>query len=671
MITFPFPWLLALLPLPFILARLIPEYRSVQSSIRIPRLQRLAGLTGQEPSSGSVVMKRSTSSWIVLGLVWVCAVVSFARPQLIGEPITRTTPSRDLLLAVDLSGSMNTEDFTDVDGNQVNRLVACKQVLDDFLTRREGDRVGLIFFGTAAFVQAPFTEDLELCRTLLDEAQVGMAGPQTVIGDAVGLALTVFERSEQDDRVLIVLTDGNDTGSKVAPQEAAKIAKDKGVTIYTIAVGDPQAVGEEKIDEEVLQDMASQTGGGFYRADDQKQLEQIYSKLDALATQELESESYLPKTDLFYWPLGAFLGIGLIYHGFFAAKQLITSHGPRAKAIAAAASIAMVMLTGANGSTAVIPATGFHFLRPFWLLILFPVALIVIAILKRQDARYGLQGLIDPPLLKHLLVQPESARKFGPIQLLACAWFLAAVGLAGPTWQREPSPFANDQAVVIFVQEVTPSMLAQDIQPSRLQRSVHKIRDLLALRPGTDSALIAYSGSAHLVMPITSDANIIESFAGELDPGIMPREGDAVSDAIQLASEQFKSAGRPGSVVLITDGIDTGQNQLLERNKETPVHILAIAGDQSKPLPLDSPPAPAIDVPALEQSAQTAGATLTVVTADNKDVNALSRYITTSFVAAQQDDGGERWKDMGYWLTPMVTLIAFFWFRPGWMVKWE
>src|SRR5262249_17431390 len=153
---------------------------------------------------------------------------------------------RDLLVAVDLSGSMETKDFTDAAGQTVDRLTAVKQVLDEFLSRRAGDRVGLIVFGNAPFVQAPFPQDLEVGRELLAETRVGMAGPKTAVGDAIGLAVTVFDRSDVPEKVLIVLTDGNDTGSLVPPQKAAEVAKDRGVVIHTVAVGDPRAAGEEK-----------------------------------------------------------------------------------------------------------------------------------------------------------------------------------------------------------------------------------------------------------------------------------------------------------------------------------------------------------------------------------------------------------------------------------------
>jgi Ca-activated chloride channel family protein len=178
-----------------------------------------------------------------------------------------------------------------------------KQVLDGFLSRRQGDRVGLIVFGNAPFVQAPFTQDLDLCRELLDETQVGMAGPKTALGDAIGQAVTVFERSEVPERVLIVLTDGNDTGSLVPPQKAAEVAKDRNIRIETVAVGDPKAAGEDKLDETTLKQVAETTGGGYSHADNREELEAIYQRLDQLPTRPAPTVTHRPRRDLFAWPL--------------------------------------------------------------------------------------------------------------------------------------------------------------------------------------------------------------------------------------------------------------------------------------------------------------------------------------------------------------------------------
>jgi Ca-activated chloride channel homolog len=209
---------------------------------------------------------------------------------------------------------MQTQDFTDSAGKKVDRLTAVKEVLNEFLRRRQGDRVGLIFFGTAPFVQAPFTEDLAVCRELLDEAQVGMAGPQTALGDAIGLAITLFEHSSAKEKVLIALTDGNDTSSKILPTKAAEIAKEKGIVIHTVAVGDPTAVGEEAFDVETLKKVATTTGGLYSFAADQGRLDEIYQRLDQIETRQAESISYRPRIDIYYLPLAIALLVSFLQH---------------------------------------------------------------------------------------------------------------------------------------------------------------------------------------------------------------------------------------------------------------------------------------------------------------------------------------------------------------------
>jgi Ca-activated chloride channel family protein len=245
----------------------------------------------------------------------------------VGEPQTRAVPTRDLLLAVDLSGSMETADFTDASGARVERIDAVKQVLDGFLARREGDRVGLIVFGTAAFLQAPFTDDLDVCRLLLDEMQVRMPGPRTALGDAIGLAITVFEESELDERVLILLTDGNDTGSRVPPDKAAAVARDRGIVVHAVAVGDPTAAGEEKLDEAALRAVADTTGGVYAFAGDRDELEAVYGRLDALDTREVEVRTHRPRRELFHWPVGALLLLSLALLGALHLPALLPGRG--------------------------------------------------------------------------------------------------------------------------------------------------------------------------------------------------------------------------------------------------------------------------------------------------------------------------------------------------------
>ena len=313
MLTIAHPWLLLLIPLPWLIRKLLPAHHERKQAVRVPFMQRIAQSLNLQPGNELVVSKRPTSQWLMLSLAWLCLVAAIACPQWLEEPIIKELPMRDLLVAVDLSGSMEAKDFTDSEGNSIDRLTAVKQVLDSFLARRDGDRVGLILFGSAAFVQAPFTDDLDVVRELLDEAQIRMLGPRTMLGDAMGLAINQFERSEVDERVLIVLTDGNDTGSLIPPDRAAVIARDNGVVVYTIAIGDPAAVGEQALDEKTLKTIATTTGGDYFRANDREELEAIYDNLDEINPRQVETQSYRPLSDLYAWPLAAGILLSLLY----------------------------------------------------------------------------------------------------------------------------------------------------------------------------------------------------------------------------------------------------------------------------------------------------------------------------------------------------------------------
>lgn len=312
MLVLAYPWALLLMPLPALVWWFAPPYREIKRGLRVPFLDKLSRLTGQSASDGAVVRSSSLLEKVVLVIIWTSIVIAVARPQRLEEPLTRTLPARDMLLAVDLSGSMETADMLDDAQQPVSRLDAVKATLDDFLTRRAGDRVGLIFFGNAPFLQAPFTEDLETCRILLQEAQVRMAGPRTMLGDAIGKSVHVFEESELEDQVLILLTDGNDTGSLVPPVKAAEIARDQDIVIHTIAFGSPQAIGEEAFDEETLKQIASTTGGSYFFASDAQELEGVYEAIDRIHPVEADSISHRPVTDLFHLPLAAAFLLSLI-----------------------------------------------------------------------------------------------------------------------------------------------------------------------------------------------------------------------------------------------------------------------------------------------------------------------------------------------------------------------
>jgi Ca-activated chloride channel family protein len=221
------------------------------------------------------------------------------------------------MLAIDLSGSMDYRDFPDQQGQMVRRFDAVQRVVGRFVAERDSDRVGLIVFGDRAYLQLPFTRDLETARALVDLMDVGMAGPRTAVGDAIGLSIHSFESSEVDERLLILLTDGNDTASKMTPINAAEIAKLNQVEIYTIGVGDPNATGEERVDFDTLKAIADRTGGEFFNAQDETTLEQVYRRIDELAVADVKTTAWRPRESMVHWPAGisvlvALLGYGLL-----------------------------------------------------------------------------------------------------------------------------------------------------------------------------------------------------------------------------------------------------------------------------------------------------------------------------------------------------------------------
>lgn len=303
MFEFANPWMFIALPLPLLVHWLFPAYKESQDSIRVPFFQRLVELTGQKPKKGAIILQRVLFQKLWIPATWILLVVALAKPLWIGDPIEQTKSARDLMVAVDLSGSMETADFKAADGKEISRLAAVKHVLAEFAEQREHDRLGLIVFGDSPYLQTPFTDDHRTWLTLLTETEIGMAGQSTMFGDAIGLAIKLFENSETKNRVLIVLTDGNDTGSKVLPVEAAKIAENKKVTIYTIAVGNPETVGEEALDLGVMKAIAEITGGQFYQALDRPQLQQIYKDIAKLEPEEHETLSFRPRLSLHHYPL--------------------------------------------------------------------------------------------------------------------------------------------------------------------------------------------------------------------------------------------------------------------------------------------------------------------------------------------------------------------------------
>jgi Ca-activated chloride channel homolog len=316
MIDFAWPWVFALLPLPLLARWLLPVAR--RQPVRALRMPILDELEQASSLPGTASGGRRPWQLTLAGLIWLLLIGAAARPEWLGEPIELPAAGRDLMLAVDLSGSMREEDFQLAE-RRINRLQATKVVASDFLQRRVGDRVGLILFGERAYLQAPLTFDRGTVRTLLNEAAIGLAGAEaTAIGDAIGLAVKRLRDRPASGRVLVLLTDGVNNAGAIAPVKAAELAAAQGLKIYTIGIGAESVqvrdlLGMRRVnpsrdlDEKTLKAIADATGGRYFRARDTAELEEIYRVIDALEPVAQDARVFRPIRALYPWPLGAAL----------------------------------------------------------------------------------------------------------------------------------------------------------------------------------------------------------------------------------------------------------------------------------------------------------------------------------------------------------------------------
>ncbi len=309
-----YSWLLVLLPLPLFLYWLLPAYKEEQASLRLSFFSYISSAIGVTPQLGAVVPRTNWMEKFLAPICWCVIVLALARPQRVEPPIQKIQPGRDVMLALDISQSMETPDFWSPKGKRMRRVDAVKQVVINFIRRRTNDRIGLIVFGQAAYPITPFTLDHDACIKILNQTDAGMAGPQTMIGDAIGLAIKQFDNSDAKQKLLILLTDGNDTGSRMPPRKAAEIAGQRGVTIHVVGIGDPHATGEDKVDYTALADIAKATGGQLFHGQNRDELEKAYATLDAITPQNFKTLSYQPKTELFMIPLGAAVALLTGYH---------------------------------------------------------------------------------------------------------------------------------------------------------------------------------------------------------------------------------------------------------------------------------------------------------------------------------------------------------------------
>lgn len=303
-------WVFWFLPLPLLVYLILPSLRIKSASLGIPNFKKIEEYTGAKPKRSALVKKRNIFNWIGLVLIWVLTLCALASPQIVEEPELKVKTSRNFLVLADLSFSMAEMDWI-VNGQRTRRWDAVKDVMGDFIKKREGDRMGLIFFGSSSYIQAPFTSDLNTVNQLLDEADVGMAGQMTNIGKAIVKGIQMFEQDTIKTKVMLLLTDGIDAGTDILPLDAADLAVKDSIQIYTIGIGDPDGRGSD-LDESTLKEISEMTKASYFRAKDTERLNDIYAELDALEPIEYEEEQYKPTTLLYYYPLGLALVLAIV-----------------------------------------------------------------------------------------------------------------------------------------------------------------------------------------------------------------------------------------------------------------------------------------------------------------------------------------------------------------------
>ncbi len=300
----------------------------------------------------------------------------------------------------------------------------------------------------------------------------------------------------------------------------------------------------------------------------------------------------------------------------------------------------------------------FHFLRPLLLWFAVPSLLVWLGLWRQQDNVDSWAQVIDKHLLEHLIVGASNRPKLRPIHLLFFLWVVTSIVLAGPTWKTEPSPFSDDEAGLVVLLKVSGTMLATDVQPSRLDRAKLKLRDLLEAREGAATGLIVYSGSAHLLMPLTRDDRIISAMVEDLTPDLMPEDGDALADAMRLAEQVLDDSGVPGSMLVIADNVSPAQVQLLtDGENAVPVQFLSVQAFGSF---IDG---------GLEDAAGSLGAPIVELAVEQTDIEKLAQRAASSFKSVSSMNEGERWIDGGYYFLPLLALVALMWSRRGWLVR--
>jgi len=326
----------------------------------------------------------------------------------------------------------------------------------------------------------------------------------------------------------------------------------------------------------------------------------------------------------------------------------------------------------------------FHFLRPMWLWTLIPGFALWVLMLLEQSESYRWRSVIAPHLLKHLVRHPRRKPRMRPSAIALPCLVVSILSLAGPAWERQETPFVQDEAPLVVALDLSQSMDAIDVQPTRLLRAGQKVRDLLALRPGVRTGLIAYAGSSHIVLPLTDDAKVIETYLISLETGMMPVAGKNPEKALKLAEEMLAKETAAGTILFVTDGIAEKYVPAFAEHKRVSRHqvvVLAVGTSKGGPVRLGKDDflkdargqrvISTLDRQGLETLERQSGTYVVGTTLDDRDIQKLTRKVNTHLRSVQAVDERVPWEDYGYYLIFSALPLSLIWFRKGWTVRWE
>lgn len=308
-----YKWVFLLFPLPFLLYWILPVMRKRRAALMAPFFERAATVSNQKPRKSAWITRKNFFSWITLILCWACLLAAASSPRYVGQPAKKTKTVRNFLIVADISFSMETTDWI-VNGRRMSRWDAIKSIMKDFVQNRQSDQVGLVMFGTNAYLQAPLTTDLQAINWLMDQTEVGMAGQMTSIGDAIAFSTNVLKADTIKQKIMLLMTDGIDAGQNILPLDAAQQAKRDSITIFTLGIGKASGMGGYDLDEKTLKEISKATGGQYFNAMNEGQLKNVYATLDKLEPVKYDEETYKPVVLLYYYPLLAAAVLGLAFH---------------------------------------------------------------------------------------------------------------------------------------------------------------------------------------------------------------------------------------------------------------------------------------------------------------------------------------------------------------------